>query len=248
MPQNLSEINIRKDYAKDVLAIWEKFKKHDIFKSPEFEYRKYPILPEIVDENSLLFIGINPSLKKGSVVPENEKPIGFYPKQLNKKDKDIQYFEKMKNVAEYCGTDWTHLDLFFIRETKQELIKNLSYNSIEFLNAQLKISFEIIKRARPKLIIVSNALASEFFGKKKETEHRTLDKIWKGIDLYFENNIWGKETTFNSEIGTYQIEIENNLVPIIFSGMLSGQRALDIGSFERLKWQAKMILDGKKMK
>lgn len=248
MQEKLNVINIKKDYEKDVLAIWEKFKKHEIFKSPEFEYRKYPILPETVDKNSLLFIGVNPSFRKGSVIHENEKPIGFYPAEFNKKIKDIPYFEKMRNLAEYCESDWTHLDLFFIRETKQELIENLSYDSIEFLNAQLKISFEIIKRANPKLIIVSNALASEFFGKKKETKHRELDKIWKGIDLYFEQNIWKKESTFNSEIGTYQIELNNNLVPIIFSGMLSGQRALDIGSFERLKWQVKMILNGKKMK
>jgi hypothetical protein len=248
IPQNLNEINVKADYEKDVLAIWEKFKEHDIFKKPEFKYRKYPILPEIVDKNSLLFIGINPSFRKGSIIKESEKPIAFYPKKLNRKIKDIPYFEKMKNVAEYCETDWTHLDLFFIRETKQELIENLSYNSIEFINAQLKISFEIIKRANPRLIIVSNALASEFFGKKKETKHLNLDKIWKGTDLYFEKNIWNKEPTFNSEIGTYQIELNNNLVPIIFSGMLSGQRALDIGSLERLKWQAKMILDGKLMK
>lgn len=246
--ENLNEINVKADYKKDVLAIWEKFKEHDIFKEPEFRYRKYPLLPEIVDKNSLLFIGMNPSFRKGSVINENEKPIGFYPKKLNRKIKDIPYFEKMKNVAEYCETDWTHLDLFFIRETKQELIEKLSYNSIGFLNAQLKISFEIIKRASPKLIIVSNALASEFFGKKKETKHLNLDKIWKGTDLYFEKNIWNKEPTFNPEIGTYQIELNNNLVPIIFSGMLSGQRALDIGSLERLKWQAKMILNGKRMK
>lgn len=244
--QKENEINVKNDYKKDVIAIWEKFKNHEIFQEPKFEYRKYPILPEVVDKNSLLFIGINPSFKKGSKIQENEKPIGFYQKKL-KNNRDIQYFEKMKNVAEYCKTDWTHLDLFFIRETKQELIESLSYNSIEFLNAQLKISFEIIKRAKPKLIIVANAFASEFFGKKKETKHKKLDKIWFGTDFYFENNIWKKETTFNSEIGTYEIELYNNLVPIIFSGMLSGQRALDIGSFERLKWQTKMILDGKKI-
>lgn len=248
IPTNVNEINVKADYKKDVIAIWEKFKELDIFKKPEFKYRKYPLLPEIVDKNSLLFVGMNPSFRKGSVITEKEKPIGFYPRKLDNKIKDIPYFEKMKNVAEYCETDWTHLDLFFIRETKQELIEKLSYNSIDFLNAQLKISFKIIEQANPKLIIVANALASEFFGKKKESKHLNLDKIWNGTDLYFEKNVWNKEPTFNPEIGTYQIELNNKLVPIIFSGMLSGQRALDIGSLERLKWQAKMILTGKRMK
>jgi hypothetical protein len=74
--------------------------------------------------------------------------------------KDISYFEKMKEIAKYCNTEWTHLDLFFIRETTQDLIENLSYSDVKFLNLQLEISFEIIERADPKLIIVSNALAS----------------------------------------------------------------------------------------
>ena len=248
MTENQNLIDIRNNYEKKVLEIWRNFESNDIFKNSNFEYRKHPLLPDIIHKNTLMFIGMNPSFRKGSVIPENEKNIGFYPKQVNGQIQDIPYFEKMKNIAEYCETDWTHLDLFFIRETKQELIESLSYNSIEFLNAQLKISFEIIERANPKLIIVSNALASEFFGKKKETKHRKLDKIWKGFDLYFDKNIWKKETTFNSKIGTYEIRLNDNLVPIIFSGMLSGQRALDIGSFERLKWQAKMILKGMKMK
>ncbi len=237
-------MNIKDNYREKVLEIWKKFKNNDIFSDPKFQYRKYPLLPEIVNENCLLFIGMNPSFRKGSIIPEDKKPIGFYLKQENQ---DISYFEKMKDIAKYCKTEWTHLDLFFIRETSQKLIESLSYDKegIEFLNAQLKISFEIIEKANPKLIIVANALASEFFGKKKETKHRNLDKIWQGLDFYFDNNIWEKETTFNSEIGTYNIKLNENLVPIIFSGMLSGQRALDIGSFERLKWQTKMILQKK---
>lgn len=238
-------INIKEDYKKDVLDIWRKFENLDIFCNPDFEYRKHPLLPEKVQKDSLLFIGMNPSFRKGTIIPENEKDIWFYPTQLDKDITDIQYFEKMKEIAEYCKTEWTHLDLFFIRETKQKLIENLSYSNVEFLNAQLKISFEILERANPKLIIVSNALASEFFGKMR-TKHNSFDKIWKGYDLFFEDNdLREKKSTFNSKIGTYEIELSNKKVPIIFSGMLSGQRALDIGSFERLKWQTKMILENK---
>ncbi|TYC07796.1 hypothetical protein ES677_14890 [Bizionia gelidisalsuginis] len=247
-PENIKELAIREIYEKDVLAIWKKFENHEIFSNPDFEYRKHPLLPEIVHKESLMFIGMNPSFRKGSVIPENEKNIGFYQIPKEENFKDIPYFEKMKEIAEYCSTKWTHLDLFFIRETKQELIESLSYTDFEFLNLQLEISFEIIERAKPKLIIVSNALASEFFGKMK-TKHKSFKKIWKGFDLFFEdNNILGKKSTFNSEIGTYEIELNNEKVPIIFSGMLSGQRALDIGSLERLKWQSKMILESRTKK
>lgn len=240
MLENLKDLDIKKDYENDVLAIWKKFENHQIFSNPEFEYRKYPLMPKTVTKDSLMFIGMNPSFRKGPVIPEKEKGIGFYQTSKDNNFKDISYFEKMKEIAEYCETEWTHLDLFFIRETKQELIKGLSYSDVEFLNLQLEISFEIIERANPKLIIVSNALASEFFGKMKH-KHTGFDKIWKGFDLTFE----GEKSTFNSKIGTYEIPLNNKMVPIIFSGMLSGQRALDIGSLERLKWQSKMILETK---
>ena len=244
----MNQINLKEDYKNKVLEIWKDFGNIKIFSDPLCEYRQYPLLPELVAKNSLLFIGMNPSFTKGSVIGANEKPIGFYPISKNDNKKDIPYFEKMKIVAKYCKMEWTHLDLFFIRETNQKMIEHLMRKGVDFLNAQLEISFEIIERADPKLIIVSNALASEFFGKKKEKSHAKFDKIWKGFDLYFEENFWKKETTFNEEIGTYEIPLNNNLVPILFSGMLSGQRSLDIGSFERLKWQAKMILNKKRMK
>lgn len=238
MTANKNEIDVRNDYKQDVLEIWKKFENLEIFSNPDFEYRKHPLLPKIVYRDSLMFIGVNPSFGKGSIIPETEKNIGFYQTPKEQKFKDISYFEKMKEIAEYCETDWTHLDLFFIRETKQKLIEELSYSDVEFLNRQLEISFKIIERANPKLIIVSNALASEFFGKMK-AKHKGFNKIWLGFDLIFE----GDKSTFNSKLGTYEISLNNKMTPIIFSGMLSGQRALDIGSFERLKWQAKMILE-----
>ncbi len=230
-------------YKTDVLDIWSKYQNHEIFLNPDFEYRKFPLLPEKIKKNSLLFVGMNPSFRKGVKILDSEKKVGFYDIHKNNNEKEISYFIKMSDVARYCEVEWTHLDLFFIRETQQKLIESLTYTSIDFLNEQLAISFEIIEKSKPKLIIVANAFASEFFGKKKESKHSKFDKIWKGFDLYFDNNLWGKKTTFNKSIGTYEIKLNNKLVPILFSGMLSGQRALDIGSFERLKWQAKKILN-----
>lgn len=241
----MNQINIQELYKEKVLKIWGKFKDHDIFSKEEFEYRRHPLLPRTVNTDCLMFIGINPSFKKGTIIPKHEKDIGFYEISKDYNLKDIAYFKKMKDIAKYCKTDWAHLDLFFIRETKQKLIEKLSYSDSgrSFLEAQLTISFDIIEKARPKLIIVSNALAAEFFGKMR-SQHQGFDKIWKGFNLFFEdNNIWQQKSTFNSKIGTYEIPLNGKMIPIIFSGMLSGQRALDIGSFERLKWQAKMILE-----
>ena len=235
-----NSLDIEQEYKEKVLEVWRKHNSLELFSNPENEYRKHPLLPKTVSKNCILFIGVNPSFTLGSIIPDNELDIGFYETSKKIEFKDISYFEKMKEIANYCKTEWTHLDLFFIRETNQKIIENLTYSNIDFLNDQLEISFDIIEKANPKIIIVSNAFASEFFGKLK-SKHKGFNKIWRGYDLSFEGN----DTTFNNEIGTYEIEMNNRKIPIILSGMLSGQRALDIGTFERLKWQTKMILNKK---
>ncbi len=229
----MKEIDLR-EYEKEILDIWEKYKELSFLTEPRREYRKYPLLPEKVKTNTILFVGINPSFREGTMIKEK---IEFYHHKKNE-EKDIQYFEKFKEVARYCNEldNWEHIDLLFLRETKQKFIDELTFQpkGVEFIEKQLDISFRIIKRINPKIIIVPDALASEFFGKKK-SKHKDFDKIWQGYNLDFEND-------FDEEIGTYKISMNNREIPIIFSGMLSGQRALDIATLERLKWQIKMIL------
>lgn len=231
----MNAIDLENDYKERVLEIWNKFKDIEVLNTPECEYRKIPLLPKTIKKDAILFIGINPafSKKKNDVIKDKE--IEFYP-CISNDTRDITYFEKFKDIAKYCNNaDWTHLDLFFMRETNQEIIEDLSYKNVKFLQAQLDISFEVINRSNPKIIVVSNSLASEFFGKRKQ-KHSSFEKIWMGYDLDFEKD-------FDAEIGTYKIQVGGKTTPILFSGMLSGQRALDLGSLERLKWQIKKILD-----
>lgn len=229
------KIYLEPEYKKKVLQIWSKHDGLDVLNEPGFEYRKSPLLPEYVLKNAILFIGINPSFNKKASIHPNNKLIEFYP--IKNDSDDITYFNKFKDISKYCNNEkWTHLDLFFIRETNQKVIKKMSYKNITFLEEQLKLTFEIIKKASPKIIVVSNAFGSEFFGKLKKHHLPKFNKIWMGHQLDFKNN-------FDTEIGTYKINIDGNFIPIIFSGMLSGKRALDIGSFERLKWQIKRILE-----
>lgn len=226
------KVDIEKDYAEKVLRIWDKYDMIPILNEKGCEYRKSPLLPQFIECDSVLFIGCNPSFPNGSKIYKHD--IEFYTKKED--EKDIQYFEKIKEIVDYCKiSSWSHLDMCFIRETNQKIIEEMTYQYIDFIHDQLAISFDIIEKSKPKLIVVTNALASEFFGKKKP-KHKGLDTIWKGYRLDF-------NTDFDNEIGTYKIDIDGKIIPIIFSGMISGQRTLDIGSFERLKWQIKMILD-----
>ena len=220
------------------MEIWNKFKDIPVLNDIECEYRKSPLLPKTVKKNAILFIGINPGFSKRRTQEIINKEIEFYP-FISNEEGDITYFKQFKKIASYCNnSEWTHLDLFFLRETNQEVIEKLSPDYNDFLQEQLDITFEIINRMEPKIIVVSNSLASEFFGKKKQKHSPYFDnkKIWMGHNLDFKED-------FNTEIGTYTIKVGNKETPIIFCGMLSGQRALDLGSLERLKWQIKMILD-----
>lgn len=232
----MNTIDLEKDYKDRVLDIWERYKDIEVLTEKGREYRKSPLLPKTVKKNAILFIGINPAFSERRKDEIKNLSIEFYP-IISDELKDIAYFDKFKKISKYCNNaEWTHMDLFFLRETNQEVIDKLSYTNVDFLQAQLGITFEIINTITPKIIVVSNSFASEFFGKRKQKKHSKLDKIWMGYNLDFKKD-------FNAEIGTYKIKIGEKETPIIFCGMLSGQRALDLGSMERLKWQIKRILD-----
>ncbi len=227
----MEHIYLEPIYKERVLALWKKYAHLPVLQ--EFPYRQSPLLPEKVTKNTLLFIGINPSVD-ASRAPEAFPAIAFYP-MVYGTHKDIPYFEKFKSVARYCdNAAWSHLDLFFLRETNQKVIEGLAHSAIDFLQEQLAISFEIIELMAPSVIVVANAFAAEFFGKKKK-RHAHFDRIWQGYSLDF-------KTDFNPDIGTYTIPIAGRDTPILFSGMLSGQRALDIGSLERLQWHIQRLL------
>ncbi len=105
---------------------------------------------------------------------------------------------------------------------------------LDFIWKQIEISREIIEKAKPKIIVVNNTLARDFFGINK-SEDRT-QSVWMGYDF-----------KFDYEIGTHRIignkELKTDLTgtPVIFTSMLTGQRALDNGSFERLTWHIDFV-------
>ncbi|MFZ1291236.1 MAG: hypothetical protein WAR79_14160 [Melioribacteraceae bacterium] len=81
---------------------------------------------------------------------------------------------------------------------------------------QLDAVIEFIESLNPKIILVINDKASE---------------IYKDSVLF--------KTSFDIELGTYKHPKLG--IPVFLSGMLSGQRALDNHSNERLIWQIKRV-------
>ena len=154
------------------------------------------------------------------------------------KKKYDKYFGKLKEISKYVFGDenkWEHIDLFFYRTTSQDDLKKCinykektskgkiqSVSLDKFGKDQLEISLGLIDKINPKVIVVANALSSKII--------RYFEEVKEDIKI--------DDSNFEKE-GFHRVELSNSKIPIFFTSMLSGQRALDLGSFERLKWQIK---------
>lgn len=227
-------LSIRKKFKKEIDSIWN----NDKFKEIKIIERGYGIHDEII-KNSILFIGINPSYKKGSL----DKDSYFI--NLDQEGKNIQngkqypYFKKFVQITEELNElqnlnkklKWSHIDLLFHRETRQSFINNLEKETTgkDFIIEQLKVSEKIILQSNPKIIIVSNTKARDYLKSKNSK-----------IPMSF-------KFKFDSKLGTDIIVNNGNLngVPVFFTSMLTGQRALDNGSYQRLIWHINYVINKK---
>ena len=209
-------------------------------------YIPYFFTEEFQDPPDILFIGCNPSITDKTIGDnsfsdyyfenfKNEEKITdtknktFY--KIQEQDKklasELMYFKKIKEVSDYVSPNcnWQHIDLLYIRCTKQKNVEQLIHdeNLKKFISEQQKITMEVIKKIKPKIIVVINALAS---------------KLFKEI-----NNDYIK---FNEKSGYYDFNYEEEFsCSCFFSSMLSGQRALDNESLLRLKWHIKKCYNKK---
>ena len=183
----------------------------------------------------ILFVGINPSYTNG------KSETLFY----GKKDvASISYFkpfnyiiaELQKNRENATDLTWSHLDMLVFRETQQSFIKDQllqTEDGIQFIYKQLMISRQILEYLKPKIIVVSNTAARHFFGRDKyEVQGKKLG-VWMGYDFEFDNNLGTDKIINNQNINSH----------VFFTSMLSGQRALDNGSKQRLIWHIENIMN-----
>ncbi len=189
-------------------------------------------------EADVLFLGMNPSFT-------GQKQVGSYEwtrEWTRGKDYFKPFFTIEENLIVEYGLDikWTHYDLFVFRETKQANIKRLLMDNEEgrfFLFQQIEVFKERLLQTQPKVIVASNALIRTFLGMKRKVDKKTQIEvgIWLGDWIKFE---------FDKTIGTYTVNEPKELkgTKIFFTSMLSGQRALDLGTRERLVWHIAEVL------
>lgn len=214
----MNSIFLETHFRGKIEEIWEKYSYIEETK------RGYHLQSE-QEENSILFIGINPSKSKEDVIK------GFYNKGKDEDNKN-PYFQRFVDIAKKTGLPWSHIDLFYIRETSQKKMENLLKSKnltifSDFLKEQLELSKEMIEMVNPKILVVSNTLARDLI----------RGKYCNIYDFQYKIH-------FEERFGTEVITGENtNLkgVPVFFTSMLTGQRALDNGSYDRLVWHIKYV-------
>lgn len=222
--------------------IWNKYKQTELNKPTESS--SVPLLErgfvfqfdEEIVKPDVLFVGINPSYKHGS---ENEEL--FYTKEQALQH---SYFKPFKTIEEELlkgdykrEITWTHMDMLVFRETQQSFVKDHLFRSqegINFLVDQIAIAKMVLEHIQPKVLVVSNTMARELLGKNRgETTGGKEYGVWMGLEFDFDKSI-GTDVIVNHE--------SLNGTKAFFTSMLSGQRALDNGTKERLIWHINEVL------
>ena len=184
---------------------------------------------EALKKDSILFLGLNPSYTQQNE-PDKQENIFYNLQQRG----NYKYFKRFEDISEYTGLNWSHLDLLTVRETNQNNMVALTKTpkGLDFIWKHLLLSQEILELSTPRVLVVANTVARTYLGKDSDSKGHNK---WLGYNF-----------KFDPLIGTHRVtNTESSLkgTPVFFTSMLTGQRALDNGSYERLKWQIRRILD-----
>ena len=113
--------------------------------------------------------------------------------------------------------------MFSLRSRPQHVVQDIVNDSDSqgFVEEQLRLFRMIVDGASPRAIVVVNALASHLI--------RTGSALG-ALD-------------YDEELGVAMYKIGDKRVPVFYSGMLSGAHTIDNGSFDRLIWHIKYVLN-----
>jgi len=190
----------------------------------------------IPQKSDLLFIGINPSYTGDT----NQQSFCY---EISNAVNDLRHFKEFQTLisdTEY-EKNWTFIDLFYFRETNQKLLDFIIRKDVIFIVEQLRLTNKIIKYINPKIIVVANSKASNFFGINKFKNKKGVYKnIWYGLDFYF-----------NTESGLMKVKgiNENSIIKqadfefykdkhFLFTSSLKYMNRFEK---ERIKWLIKRI-------
>ena len=184
----------------------------------KYAQRGYDIIDK-VQKDGLLLVGINPSFDESF-----EGPCGSEVRDSENGGYQHPYFTKPKKLNEEIGiSSFSHVDMFSLRSRPQHVVQDIvnDPDSQEFVEEQLRLFRMIVDGASPRAIVVVNALASH------------LIRTGRALGVL----------DYDEELGVAMYKIGDKRVPVFYSGMLSGAHTIDNGSFDRLIWHIKYVLN-----
>lgn len=184
----------------------------------KYAQRGYDIIDKVQKEG-LLLVGINPSFDESF-----EGPCASVVRDSDNGGYQHSYFVKPKKLNEDIGIGrFSHVDMFSVRTRHQYVVQAIvnDPDSQEFVEEQLGLFRKIVNGASPRAIVVINALASNLIRTGRALG--TLD--------------------YDDVLGVAMYKIGDKRVPVFYSGMLSGAHTVDNGSFDRLIWHIKYVLN-----
>lgn len=207
------------DINKQIIQLWKD--------SPAHRGDRIPFLFPYGEDRCLLFIGFNPSFPSELQRREWIHPYDITrldnidEAQLIKQEIETQdylpYFKPLKKIAAKFELPWSHFDVFMLRENSQTVATQAVYDInnntfIPFGQKQFALFIEALQKSNPCVIVVINALASRIIKTHLPLKYNVVD-------------------------GCYYASKDKNIkAPFFLGGMLTGQRAVDVFSRERLIW------------
>lgn len=141
--------------------------------------------------NSVTYLSLNPSLhpKDFKEAKRGYSPAIPYPLidwTLTKAE--YRFYQKFYDLGIEI-TPWTFLDLLYVRESIQEKLNNkfkretIQSSEKAFLISQMRLTFNILEKIQPKVVVVSNALTVRLI-------HDFLNELSLSQELPSEENKW----------------------------------------------------------
>lgn len=193
----------------------------------------WPLQYQNFDTPTLVLVGMNPAYAKRDERIRQETQIEDTSILLdeNGSDKlckearfaDAPYFHSFDSfIKDTPLKHWAHLDIFAVRETNQKLVRSaLALDNekwTDFAEKQFGLFLDLLKQVKPPAIVVPNSYASHILCSRLGAGRMSPDHF------------------------CHHIRLDGLEVPIFFSGMLSGQHAMDVYSKERLIYQVRKVL------
>ena len=216
-------------YNRRAREIWtDHFKKHDALPGMSL----FPIQrPKFEDAPDLVMVGMNPSFVTRSRNPDAPH-LGWRPftdglieqfivEEDAARTNYTVFYGRIDKFSEAAGAESPEdLDLLPLRHTNQAEVLVGHWNKQgepnEFVQECLLHFKEALRRMDPKVVVVANAAASRLVVRLLSLERRARGRFYSSLDM--------PRTTF------------------FLSGMLSGQRALDEFSMDRLAADVRAVL------